>query len=205
MANYAYLCVSDRETIYPAFADEFYDPATSTISSCAWNVPLLWFGLFRPSDLVTKTFHTDDGPYVVTAPITTRDTAILQLFESLPRLQSLFADRGSLDAHAKLLAEAIHRSSGRYATVEWDEIDVITEGGFLAEATAAMASLDTAAPANPDADRLRLQRLSGIGRINRPFPPAQNRLDQPFSDSAEEYLHTRLTGVSHPSTERWLT
>lgn len=204
MANYAYLCVSDQETIYPAFADEFYDPATSTVSSCAWNVPLLWFALFRPSDLVTKTFHTDDGPYVVTAPITTRDTAILQLFESLPRLQALFADRGSLDAHAKLLAEALRRRSGRYATVEWDEIDVITEGGFLAESTAAMASLDPTVAPEPDVDRLRLQRLSGIGRINRQFPPALSRLDQPFGDPQDEYLHTRLTGVSHPNAERWL-
>lgn len=203
MANYAYLCVSDIESIYPGFADSAYDPAVNTVAACAKNVPLLWFALFRPESLVTRTFDTDDGPYVVTAPIALRKQALTNLDASLSRLETLFHDRGSLTEHARLLADALRGVAGRYATIEWDEIDVITEGGFLAEARAAMASLDPSAPPRPLVDRERLLRLSGIGRRERAFPPAAYLINHHAPSAEDEFLHTRLLGSRHLKAVPW--
>lgn len=203
MANYAYLCTTNTETIYPAFADESYDPAASTVARCACNVPLLWFALFRPHDLVTHTFGTDDGPYVVTAPITFRDQAIAQLELALPRLESLFAGRGRLGDYGSLLIKALRDMHHSYLTIEWDEIDVITEGDFLAEATAAMASLDPSVPSNPVIDRKRLLRLSGIGRRDRQFPAAKLSLNPGTEVDEESFLHSRLIGSSYLRPVPW--
>jgi hypothetical protein len=203
VANYAYLCTTNVETIYPAFADEFYDPAISTVARCERNVPLMWFALFRRKDLVTHTFSTDDGPYVVTAPITSRDHAIRQLEQSVPRLEALFAGRGRLSDYASLLVKALRDMDSRYLTIEWDEIDVITEGGLLAEASAAMASLDPTTPPNPVMDRKRLLRLSGIGRRDQPFPAAKLAINPDTDLKEESFLHSRLIGSSYLRPVPW--
>lgn len=203
VANYAYLCVSEQETVYPAFAVATYEPAMSTVASCAWNVPLLWFAMFRPVDLVTRTFQTDDGPYVVTAPITPRKLAMGRLVESLPRLQVLFGQQGDITEYCALLAQAVRDVPGQYITIEWDEIDVITEGSFLAEAAAAMASLDPATTSNPELDRRRLQRLSGLGVAERKLPPARYLLDRMTGTGEDEYLHARIVGSRHLRQVPW--
>lgn len=178
MVNHAHLCVSNHESIYPTFADESYDPAIHTVATCARSVPLLWFAMFRPQDLITRAFETDDGPYVVVAPVTTRTTALAQLKAALPRLDELFTVAAQFETPARILAEAVRSAPGCRVTIEWDEIEVITEGDFVSEAAAAMASLDPLTIGDPHTDRGRLLRLCGADRLfppDRPFPA-----DRPF-------------------------
>ncbi|MBT8224204.1 MAG: hypothetical protein HKP61_01690 [Dactylosporangium sp.] len=195
MVNRAHLCVSNHESIYPTFGDPSYDPTVNTVATCARSVPLLWFALFRPKDLVKRVFDTDDGPYVVIAPIAPCVQALANLTAALPRLVELFAVQGSLDENARLLARAILQAPGDRVTIEWDEIDVITEGDFLADAAAAMSSLDPATPGDTVADRARLLRLSGIGRPDRRFPHPTAALGGDQGNFQETGPQSRLIGV----------
>jgi hypothetical protein len=175
VVNHAHLCVSNHESIYPTFADEAYDPAVHTVATCPRSVPLLWFGLFRPKDLVTRVFETDDGPYVVVAPIATREIAVKQLSLAVPRFDQLFALPAGFETLAQSLSTAIMAAPGQRVTVEWDEIAVITDGDFLGEATAAMASLEE--EGDDLVDRARLLRLSGLTRM---FPARRKSVPDSF-------------------------
>jgi hypothetical protein len=190
--------VSNHESIYPTFADEHYDPSVNTVASCARNVPLLWFGMFHPSDLVTRAFETDDGPYVVVAPVTTCDAAIEHLAAATERLNELFAGHGRLDGYIDLLSGAVRHGAGGYVTIEWDEIDVITAGDFLVDATAAMASLEPSTVGDPDVDRARLLRLAGIDPGEWCPPGLVGRPADPPLTEAEWSLRGRIIG-----TGRW--
>jgi hypothetical protein len=199
-----------QRVIYPTFADPAYDPAVNLVATCAGHVPLLWFAMFRPADLVTQAFETDDGPYVVVAPVTTRQQALKNLAAALSRLDELFPEDvlrgtwsgrvsrsrenlfrdplfpagGALRGYAGMLAEAVGGAPGPWVTVEWDEIDVITAGDLTAEATAAMVSLEPATVGDPATDRARLLWLSGLDRTNPPATAAR-----------EGRLRTLLTGL----------
>ena len=126
--------------------------------------------MFRPTDLVTRAFETDDGPYIVVAPVASRTAALANLYEALPRLCELFEGETRLRGYTDVLADAIQEAPGEWVTIEWDEIAVITDGDFLAQATAAMASLEPATIGDPEVDRARLLALSGITRSHPPFP-----------------------------------
>jgi hypothetical protein len=165
VVNHAHLCVSNHESIYPSFADESYDPAVNTVATYARSVPLLWFAMFRTKNMVTRAFDTDDGPYVVAAPVTTKAKALAQLDAAIPRLNELFGTASAFDKPAAMLAEAVLRASGRCVTVEWDEVAVISEGDFLAIATNAMAVLEPGAAGDPGEDRAALLRASGTERL----------------------------------------
>lgn len=204
MANYAYLCVSNHATVYPAFADPAYDSLSCTVARGSSHVPLTWFGLFRPRDLVTHTFATEDGPYTVTAPLATRERALAQLDAARPRMGWLFAEYGQLDEYIDLLATAIEVADGTHVTIEWDEIDVIADGSFLVRAIEALGSVDPAAKGDPDLDRERLLRLAGLdGIAGLGFPPARHLLEHGPVDGPVGYVHTHLIGTSNARSVPW--
>lgn len=197
MVNHAHLCVSNHESIYPILADPSYDPTVNTVAVCARSVPLLWFGLFRPINLVRRAFETDDGPYIVIAPIARRKEVIANLEASLPRLSTLFTRQGHLEEYVRLLTRAVSCVPGDWVTIEWDEIAVITQGDFLGEAAAAMASLDPAAVSHPEVDRARLLRLSGINRPDVLFPPAVPVRCDREEESGDAYVRSKIIGIGY--------
>ncbi|MBN1173962.1 MAG: hypothetical protein JXA67_17445, partial [Micromonosporaceae bacterium] len=81
-----------------------------------------------------------------------------------------------------------------------DEIAVITRGDFLAEATAAMASLDPAAKGKTAEDRARLLWLSGINQLDMPFPPPQPLHAAAEDDSQEAHLRSKIIGVGYTAS-----
>lgn len=165
---------------------------------------MTWFGLFRPRDLVTHTFATDDGPYTVTAPLAKRDRALAQLDEARGRLGWLFAEYGELDEYIDLLAMAIEAADGSHVTIEWDEIDVIADGDFLVRAIEALGSVDPLAKGEPETDRQRLLRLAGLdGIAGLGFPPARHLMEHGPADGPVGYVHSRLIGTSNARSVPW--
>ena len=76
MGNYAYLCRSDLRRTNPSFANQRYAPARNTIACLRGGIPLLWLGLFHPTDLRTDRFVDDGEPVLSRAPVVATRTAL---------------------------------------------------------------------------------------------------------------------------------
>ena len=59
MSNRAYLAVTNKDTLYPSFAEKKYDPSNQLIASDVEYLPLMWLAMFRKDDLRTTEFKVD--------------------------------------------------------------------------------------------------------------------------------------------------
>lgn len=174
MSNYSYLCATDIETTYPSFVEPAYDSEDQTIACDVWCVPLLWMGLFRPNDIVQRTFDADDEKVYTEAPLVTRSVAISQLEQSLSYFNQLFANEGPLDEYCELLKQAVSAVPNKYITIEMQEIACLSdEQEFYDTFRAALGAI------NNETSQDAKQRLLDIAQIRtgQPFPPARLHLD----------------------------
>lgn len=127
MANWSYLCATNRKVIYPSYGDKPYDARQQTVASETYCVPLLWLALFRPPDLVERTFTQEGKTFVALAPLCARSKAIRQFRSAWPHLEKLFEDCGRLDGFAELFLEALEPLRYRYLTIELEQIECMAK------------------------------------------------------------------------------
>jgi len=118
MANWAFLsCTADRRT-YPSYTGK---PQYRAVLSAAWHLPVLWWAIFRPADLVLdrSARKAGDGD-PVPAPVVPRSRVKQRLAEALSRVEKLYPKGGSLSRHADLLVAALERApqQAKYVTLE---------------------------------------------------------------------------------------
>jgi hypothetical protein len=122
MANRSYLCVTNRETLYPNIGDPDYDPAQHTVAACAYAVPLLWVAMFRLDNMRTQMFEVEGQSIEGVGPLAKKNAALKQLREAVPLLNRMFAVAGPLDEHAELLRQGVEQAPGLFVTIEMEEI-----------------------------------------------------------------------------------
>jgi hypothetical protein len=125
MSNRAYLCGTDLDTIYPAFADEHYDSDKQTIANDVEAIPLLWLALFREDDLRRETFDVDGDEVPAFAPVCKSSQALEQLSAALPHLNRLFRAEGPFDEYLAMLRQGIVQAGYQYLTIELEEISAL--------------------------------------------------------------------------------
>jgi hypothetical protein len=199
MSNKSYLCVTKRKTTYPSWVGRRYDPDQQTVACDVYCVPLLWTALFRPADIVRKTFTVDGEKVVTEAPLATRNKAIRQLDEAVPYFNRLFRREGSLDEYAAFLRQVLQESEYKYVTIELHEIACMTDPAqeyfdiFRIALAGIGEDLSSAA-------KIRFKNIAWLRKL-RKFPPARLVLDglQSASDS-DDANHCRILGAGAQST-----
>ena len=192
MSNYSYLCATDIETTYPSFVDPEYDAEAQTVACDVWCVPLLWMGLFRPNDIVQRTFDADDEKVYTEAPLVARDLAISQLQQSLPYFNQVFVDEGPLDEYFNFLKQAVSEVENKYITIEMQEIACLSdEQQYYDSFRAALAAIGN------DTSEDAKQRLIDIAQLrgSKPLPPARLHLDDLDGEEDDFWNHCRICGA----------
>lgn len=196
MANNSFLCVADVETIYPNIGDPNYDSRIQTVAFDAYCVPLLWLALFRPIDMRTQTFTVEGGEVTVTAPITRKHIAFEQLARALPTLNRMFQKWGPLDDYAELLRTAVASASGKFVSIEMEEIAGLwtpDPADFYRQFSTALGRLELTR--TRVTDRERLMCIAKLWEVKR-FPPARCFLDKIEVSGEDCVTHCRLIGAS---------
>jgi hypothetical protein len=196
MSNRSYLCATNLETTYPSFVDKEYNSAEQTIACDVWCVPLLWTALFRPPDIVRKTFTVDGDAVVTEAPLATRTNAIHQLEQAVPYFTRLFASEGRLDEYAAFLSQALGSVTHQFVTIELQEIACLTnpEQAFYDSFRAALAAIGTDYSA---AAKARLCEIAAFRDLKK-LPPARLLLEEPdgFEPTDDDFWnHCRVCGA----------
>ena len=193
MSNRSYLCGTNLETIYPSFVDKSYDSENNTIACDVYCVPLLWTALFRPADLVRKTFKVDRDEIVAEAPLTRRTTAIRQLGEALPYFNLVFSEEGALNEYADFLRQALEAVEFEYVTVELQEIACLMnpEQAYYDMFRLALAGIGSDLSADAK------QRFADIAQFREmdKFPPARLLLDGLKGEDNDFWNHCRVCGA----------
>lgn len=196
MSNRSYLCGTDKPLTYPSFADPDYDSDNQTIACDVWCVPLLWTALFRPKDVVHKTFSVDGEDISTEAPLVKRTTAIRQLNEALPYLNQLFKTEGPLDEYASFLRSALEVVDLEHVTIELQEIACLMdpEQAYYDMFRAALSGIGN------DFSTEAKERLIEIAQFRdlKQFPPARLYFEE-FADREmlddDEWNHCRVFGA----------
>lgn len=201
MANRSFLCCSDVKSIYPSFVDADYDAGEQTIASDVDTIPALWFAMFRPPDMKQKTFNVDGDRVKGIAPLTTRKKAFQQLKEALPLFNEAFREEGPLNEHFRLMSQALREASGKFITVESEEVSEIfqSEDEFYRQFRQTLRAIDQGDASQlrkllTDLSQLRLGRRLLIGKRHT-FPSARMYLDQLEYSRSEQWNFTRLMGA----------
>lgn len=121
MANRAYLCCSPFERTYPSFENDAYLPQKHTLASSIDSVPLLWLGLFRPSDLRVDRLVAQGQVIEEPAPMAPTTKALEQLEAVVSRLQDTLPDV-QWSAWASAVSFRIGQSHMDWVTIELQEI-----------------------------------------------------------------------------------
>lgn len=122
MSNRSYLTTTNTGKIYPGFQNPAFNSEQDWILISGGCIPLLWLALFSDSDLTTREFVLQGKPYSATAPITERLLAINRLNERGVFLNQLFGASGSLEHHLSLFGDYLASCSGKFLTLECEEI-----------------------------------------------------------------------------------
>lgn len=122
MPNRSYLCGSKQPRLHPSYWDEDFDPDTQILVNDVIGVPALWFALFRPEDVVSQIFETDQGNFHVEAPIASKEQALAQLRAAGGILEEAFEGLGSAADYLQFFEQAIAASPWPYITIEMTEI-----------------------------------------------------------------------------------
>lgn len=122
MSNRSYLCGSKLSRIQPSNWDEDFDGDSQILVNDVIGVPVLWFALFRPSDMVTQVFETEDGDFHVEAPITSKEQALANLKDSTEVLVEAFSGLGNVNEYITFFEQTISASEWPFVTIEMEEI-----------------------------------------------------------------------------------
>jgi len=192
MSNYSYLCATNSETTYPSFTDPNYASSEQTVACDVWCVPLLWLGLFRRNDIVTRTFDVEGDKVYTEAPLVDRMVALKQLEESLSYFNEVFREEGPLDEYCAFLRQAVSDVGLKYLTIELQEIACLSdEQQYYDTFRAALGAIGS------DTSPKAKQRLIDIAQIKagRPFPPARLHLDDLDGEEEDFWNHCRICGA----------
>lgn len=192
MANWSYLCATNRKVIYPSYGDRPYDAGKQTVASETYCVPLLWLGLFRPADLTRRTFTQDGTAFDAEAPLCARSRAIRQFRAAVPYLERLFEECGPLDGFAELFLKAVEPLRYRYLTIELEEIECMAKSRkwFRDTLRKALGAITTDYSTKA---RERFVYLAQLFDLHR-FPPPRLMLDGIKGCDSDYLLHGRIIG-----------
>jgi hypothetical protein len=198
VANWSYLCATNRKVIYPSYGGRPYEARKQTIASETYCIPLLWLALFRPADLVQRTFVQDGQTLVAEAPLCARKRAIGQLDAAVPYLEELFSDCGALDEFSALFRNALAPLRYRYLTIELEEIACMARSRqeFFNTLRAALAGIGVDFSTRA---RERFVYLAQLFKLQR-FPPPRLMLDKIKGSDDDDVLHGRILGSGGQST-----
>lgn len=202
MANWTYLCATDREAIYPSFGDHPYDPAEQTIASQVRSIPLLWLALFRDTDLVERTFTQEGETFVAKAPICDRERALEQFDAAIPYLEEEFYGYGPLTEYAALFRSAIEPLPFRYVTIELEEFACMARSREMFEETLHAALAKMGDEEFDPKTQERLIYLAQLWDIHPRFPPARLLLDDVKGAGRDYVMHGRILGSGRNSTSQ---
>lgn len=196
MANHSYLCRTNVPTTYPSFVDEHYDADEQTIACDVWCVPLLWMAMFRPADIVRKTFDLDGEELVTEAPLAARSTAIRQLREAVPYFNTMFGSEGRVNDYAELMTQALEAAPYEFVTVELQEIACLadSEQDFYDNFRDALAAIGS--DYTPEA-KARYCEIASFQALQK-LPPARLLLDEPgeYEPTDDDFWnHCRVCGA----------
>jgi hypothetical protein len=198
VANWSYLCATNRKVIYPSYGDRPYDSRKQTVASVVNCVPLLWLGLFRPADLVRRTFIQEGRPFVAEAPLCARSKAIRQFRAAVPHLEDMFHECGPLDGFAELFLKGLEPLNYRYLTIELEEIECMAKSRkwFRDTLRKAIGGIGTD---YSTAARDRFIYLAQLFALRR-FPPPRLLLDKLKGSDDDFMLHGRVLGSGSSTT-----
>lgn len=184
MSNLAYLAASDKDTIYPSFAQKDYDPDEQLIASDVECLPLLWLALFREADLQHKDFKVDGEAVSAFAPICEKQQALVQLEQAIPYLEKIFPDLGPLRKYGEMFRSAIEPLPYRYISLELEEIDGLypEEHRFKELLTLGLRGFDVPDGIQFECDDVTVD-LSGI---NLSFESADDDIDEDLMEELRE-------------------
>jgi hypothetical protein len=193
MSNRSYLCGTNLETIYPSFVDRSYDSENQTIACDVYCVPLLWAALFRPADIVRKSFKVERDEVVAEAPLTKRSMAVRQLREALPYFNRLFSEEGALDDYADFLRQALEAVDCEFVTVELQEIACLMnpEQAYYDMFRQALAGIGSDFSADAKQRFVDIAQFRDMER----FPPARLLLDGLQGEDNDLWNHCRVCGA----------
>jgi hypothetical protein len=200
MANRSYLAATDNDTIYPSAAESDYDPDAQTIAQGVYCVPLLWLGLFRPSDMRIQDFNINGDTVTGVAPVSDVERAVAQLRQSAAKYDQMFPG-GHFADYCNLLADAVTSIGRKYVTIEMEEIACMADPDqFYDDCRLALRSL---AGDEPIADgRDKLIAISEINsKANIPF--ARCLLDDVDVSDDEMDTHSRIIGCAWIRAVPW--
>ena len=193
MPNRSYLCGSRQPRLHPSYWDEAFDPDTQILVNDVIGVPALWFALFRPDDVVSQVFETDEGHFHVEAPIASTEKALAQLRSAGGVLEQAFAGLGSAAGYLLLFEQAIAASPWPYVTIEMTEIAYAGDpAAFYADVRRLLEKME-----QQTADGM-LELLSDLSAFEAltVLPPARYCLDA-LEDVTENdaWNHCRMIGA----------
>lgn len=122
MSNRSYLAASNKDTIYPSFAQKGYNAPEQLIANDVENLPLLWLALFREADLRRKVFKVEGDEIPVFAPICSKEKALQQLEQAIPYLARIFPKLGSMKEYGAMFRSAIEPLPYKFVSIELEEI-----------------------------------------------------------------------------------
>jgi hypothetical protein len=192
VANWAYLCATNRKVIYPSYGDRPYQASKQTVASETYCIPLLWLGLFRPADLVKRTFRQEGQKIVAEAPLCARMRAIRQFDAAWPYLEDMFHECGPLEEHAALFRKALVPLRYRYLTIELEEIACMAKSRRYFYSTMRAALKGIGSDYSTEAYH-RLVYLAQLFNLTR-FPPARLMLDDIKGADDDYKFHGRILG-----------
>lgn len=126
MANRSYLVATNNDAIYPSITESRYDYRVQVIAEGNYCVPLLWFGLFRPSDMRTQDFQVDGYAWTSVEPIVEVQAALAHLRQSVRVFDQLFPG-ANFTEYCNFLADAVRSTGRKYVTIEMQEIADLSE------------------------------------------------------------------------------
>src|SRR4051812_4249571 len=145
MANLSYLLGVESRAVFPGLGKG--RNVNHVVVACAkWKVPLLWFALFSPKDMVqlsssvvkrlAKQAGEEPYDFELRAPIIARENVTDRLSEARDILNATLPKIKTWDSHLTLLGKSIGRLPKRYTyvTCQWDEIVAMQPKPFYAAA-----------------------------------------------------------------------
>jgi hypothetical protein len=129
MSISAFLIASNSSKPITAFAGEDGESEQldfeNWLLAAGYSIPLLWFFLFRPQDLMDypADLEEDGDPHPqLKIPCTPCKAAAENLRKRLPLLNKWFGAKGSLEYHVNLFSNWLDTLPYEYVTLEWYEL-----------------------------------------------------------------------------------
>jgi hypothetical protein len=129
MSISAYLLASNTSKPITAFGGDSGESEQldfqNWLLAAGYSIPLFWFFLFRPEDLMEYPADglEDDYPHpALKIPCTRCKTAAGNLRKRLPLLDKWFGSKGSLEYHVDLFSNWLDTLPYEYVTLDWYEL-----------------------------------------------------------------------------------